>query len=180
MLRRLIRHRLDAEAASLGASMDYAHHLADVSLVALLKFALFLPLARHRKACPSVPYHVARLVAVRAEGCGTCVQIECNLARQAGVPPDVLRAVLNDQPDYLPAPLADVYRFASALAVQRNDPEIRERLRAAYGDESVAELALAMAAARFFPAVKRALGYATPCTYVNLDGEPVTVRPIAA
>ena len=45
---------------------------------------------------------------------------------------------------------------------------MRERVRERYGEEGLVELALGIAAARVFPVVKRALGYATSCALVKV------------
>ena len=169
MIRKLILKRLDKEERSLGESVDYMRHLVRTSLPAFFKFALFTPLSQHRRKLPPAPYRVARIVATRDEDCGTCVQIEVNLARKEGVPADVIRAVLNNRPDDLTPALADVYRFArSVVEASGGDEELRERVRARYGEEGLVELALGIAAARVFPVVKRALGYATSCALVEV------------
>jgi alkylhydroperoxidase family enzyme len=171
MLRNLILKRLDAEERKLGGvSIDYLRHIARTSLPSFFKFALFTPLASHRRCLPPDAYHVARLVATQHEDCGTCVQIEVNLARRAGVSTDVLRATVRQQPEELPGALADTYRFAQAV-VEAEGAEIewRERVREHYGEESLVEMALAIAAARVFPTTKRALGYATSCALVQVD-----------
>ncbi|HZG52936.1 MAG TPA: hypothetical protein VEZ40_12440 [Pyrinomonadaceae bacterium] len=171
MLRQLILRRLAAEERKLGGvSLDYLRHVARTSLPAFFKFALFTPLAAHRRALPADAYHVARLVATQHEDCGTCVQIEVNLARRAGVVPEVLRAAVLGRPDELPAPLADAYRFAAAVVEAGGaEGEWRERVRAHYGEEALVEMALGVAAARVFPTTKRALGYATSCALVRVD-----------
>ena len=171
MLRTLILKRLDAEERNLGGvSLDYLRHIARTSLPSFFKFALFTPLARHRRRLPPDAYHVARLVATQHEDCGTCVQIEVNLARRAGVAANVLRAALKGEPDELPAELADVYRFAQAV-VEAGGAEVewRERVRERYGEAALVEMALAIAAARVFPTTKRALGYAASCALVRVD-----------
>jgi alkylhydroperoxidase family enzyme len=169
MLRALILRRLDAEERSLGESIEYTRHIVRSSLPAFLRFALCLPLARHRRALPAVPYHVARIVATRDEDCGTCVQIEVNEARRAGVPAEVVRAVVEQRLDALPPEAADAYRFAAAVVRATGEEGApRERLRQRFGEEALVELALAIAAARVFPIVKRALGYATSCSRVAL------------
>ena len=170
MLRRLVLRRLDAEERRLGGvSLEYLRHVARTSLPAFLKFALFTPLAGHRKKLPPDAYHLARVVAVQHEDCGTCVQIEVNLARKDGVAPELLRAALKGRLDELPPDLADVCRFARTVSEQGDDVELRERLRARYGDEGLVELALGIAAARVFPTTKRALGYATSCSLVEVE-----------
>jgi alkylhydroperoxidase family enzyme len=170
MLRRLVLRRLDAEERRLGGvSVEYLRHIARTSLPAFLKFALFTPLAAHRKKLPADAYHLARVVAVQHEDCGACVQIEVNLARQDNVAPALLRAALKDRFAELPPELADACRFARAISEQTDDAELRERLRAHYGEEALVELALGIAAARVFPTTKRALGYATSCSLVEVE-----------
>jgi alkylhydroperoxidase family enzyme len=171
MLRQLILRQLDAEERKLGGvSLDYLRHVARTSLPAFFKFALFTPLASHRRALPADAYHVARLVATRHEDCGTCVQIEVNLARRDGVAPEILRAAIGRRPDSLPPPLADVYRFDEAVVEAGGEEgEWRERVRGHYGEEALVEMALGIAAARVFPTTKRALGYATSCALVSVE-----------
>ncbi len=173
MLTRLILKQLDAAERKLGGvSIDYLRHIARTSLPAVYKFALFTPLSRHRRKLPADAYHVARLVATRHEDCGTCVQIEVNLARADDVGVETLRAVLDRRLDSLAPELADVYRFTLAVVAASDDAqegELRERIRRLYGEEALVELALAIAAARVFPVTKRALGYATSCALVEVE-----------
>ena len=112
---------------------------------------------------------VARIVATRDEDCGTCVQMEVNLARKAGVPAEQLRAVLERRPQDLPPALAAVYGFAeSVVTADYDDASWREKVKALYGEEGLVEVALAIASARFFPVTKRALGYAVSCKKVEV------------
>lgn len=170
MLRFLILKKLDAEEKKLGASLDYVRHIVRVSLRAFFRFARVLPLASYRRALPVTPCHVARLAATRDADCGTCVQIEANLARAAGIPSEVVAAAARGKPEELPADLADVHRFATAVVTASGEEEgLRETLRARYGEEGLVELALAIASCRVFPEVKRALGYAKSCAAVPLE-----------
>ena len=106
-------------------------------------------------------------MATRHEDCGTCVQIAVNQARKAGLPAELLRAVLDGKLDALPEELRDAYRFAEAvLAANGEEDAWRERIRLRYGDEGLIEMALAIASCRVFPITKRALGYAVSCSKV--------------
>src|SRR5262245_27637682 len=102
MLRRFILGRIAAAERELGVPLDYCRYMIRVSLRASLRFAKFLAVDEYRRVLPPVPLYVARIVAVRDEDCGTCVQIAVNQAKKAGVPADVLRAVLNGELDGLP------------------------------------------------------------------------------
>jgi len=169
MLRALIETRISAAEHRLGVPADYLRHMLHVSLRAFLKFTKIMPLAEYRRALPPEPFHVARIAATREEDCGTCLQIEINLAKRDKLKPAVIRACVNDKPDDLPEQLADVYRFASAVVKRTGDEEIyRERIREAYGEEGLVELAMAIAVCRVFPATKRVLGFAKSCSDVHV------------
>ena len=170
MIRLLIRKRLDALEQTLGESVDYMRHVVRVSLRAFLKFALFTPLAAHGRKLPVDLYHTACFVATRHEDCGTCVQITVNMARHDGVPDHMLRTLIAGHPEELPDEARDVYLFADAVVNvdEEKAAPLRERLRACLGEEGLIELSFAIAAARVFPTVKRALGYATSCALVQI------------
>jgi alkylhydroperoxidase family enzyme len=169
MLRWLIGKRLDAAEKEIGAPVDYLRHILRVSLAAFFKFIKVMPLAQYRRVLPAAPYRVARLVATRHEDCGTCVQIEVNLARKDGVSPHILEAVLAGNPEALPDDLAQTYRFAETVVARNGqDDELREHIRRRYGDAGLVELALAIAVCRIFPTTKRALGYAKSCSLVSV------------
>jgi len=170
MLKFLVRWRIRAFERRLGEPLDYLRHLLGASFGAFRAFARAAKVAAYRKALPAAPFHVARLVAVRHEDCGPCVQTVVNLAKADGVPADVLRAVLDRRVADLPESLRDVYRFAEAVVEITGEEEpYRERLRAVFGEAALCELALAIATCRLFPTVKRALGYATSCSLVKVD-----------
>lgn len=169
MIRRLIENRISAAERTLGVPADYLRHILRVSLRAFFKFLKIMPLAEYRRALPSEPFHIARLVATRDEDCGTCVQIEVNLAKKDGVSPIVIQAVLDARPDDLSPELADVYRFAEhVVTASGEEGEYREHIRRLYGEEALVELAMTMAACRVFPITKRALGYAQSCSKVTV------------
>lgn len=169
MIHKLILHRIGAEEKRLGESLEYVRHVLDKSWRGFLKLFLFMPLANHRRKLPANAYRVARLVATRDEDCGSCVRIELALARSDRVPREVLAAVIAERPDELPPDLAAVYRFArSVVRPDGGEADLREELRALYGEEALVELAFAIAACRVFPIAKRALGYATSCAAVEL------------
>lgn len=170
MLKYLIGRKLDAAERELGASVDYVRAILRSSLVDFLDFTKLLKLAERRGVLPAEVRSVAGLVATRAEGCGSCMQIAVNQGLAAGVPAAVLRAAVEDRVDDLPRDAALAHRFASAVIAQAPDAEgLRAALRERYGQRALNDLALVLVAARAFPTVKRTLGYATPCRLQDLD-----------
>ncbi len=165
MLRRLILARIGAAEKDLGVPLEYCRFIVRVSLRASFKFAKFLAVDEYRRVLPPGPCYVARIVAVRDADCGSCVQIAVNQAKKAGVPAEILRAVLECKPGELPEELSDAYLFAEAVVtVNGEEDAVRERIRLRYGDEGLIEMALAIASCRVFPVTKRALGYAVSCS----------------
>jgi alkylhydroperoxidase family enzyme len=170
MFRRLILARITAAEKEFGVSLEYCRFIAGVSLRAFFKFAKFLAVDEYRRALPPVPCHVARIVAVKDADCGTCLQIAVNQARKAGVPVEILRAVLDGKLDGLPQDASDAYHFAEAVVTASGEEDaLRERIRLKYGDEGLIEMAMAIASSRTFPIIKRALGYAVSCSAVTIQ-----------
>jgi alkylhydroperoxidase family enzyme len=167
MLRRLILAQIASAERVLGVPLDYCRFMLRVSLRASFKFAKFLSVDEYRRVLPPGLCYIARLVAVRDEDCGTCVQIAVNQAKRAGVPVEHLQAALDGELDGLPEELKEVYCFAEAVVTRNgDDASLRERIRQRYGDEGLIEMALAIASCRVFPVTKRALGYAVSCSAV--------------
>lgn len=104
MIRRMILSRLAREEHRLDESVEYVRYILHVSLRAFFRFAKIFSIAEYRDRLPADAYHVARIVAARDEDCGTCVQIEINLAKASGVPSALLQAVINRNLDALPHP----------------------------------------------------------------------------
>ena len=73
--------------------------------------------------------------------------------------------------------IADEDRFRrlaavfDALRAAKQADEWRDDIRKRWGDKGVAELAFTVAVARFYPAVKRGLGYASACERVVVADE---------
>ena len=169
MLRRLILARIAAAEKDLGVPLDYCRYMLRVSLRASFKFAKFLAVDEYHRVLPAGPCYVARIVAVRDEDCGTCLQIAVNQARKAGVPAEQLQAVLDGRLDELPEDLREAYQFAEAVVLRNGEEDAwRERIRLRHGDEGLIEMALAIASCRVFPITKRALGYAVSCSQVAI------------
>jgi alkylhydroperoxidase family enzyme len=162
-----------AAEASLGESLDYLRFMLRASVSAFFKFVKLTSVSRYRRALPLGPFHVVRIAAARHEDCGPCVQTTVNMAKKDGIPPAVLRALVDGRPDDLPEELADTYRFVDkVLRATYDEGELREKIRARYGtrgNAALTEIALVLSSARAFPVTKRVLGYATSCKAVAID-----------
>jgi hypothetical protein len=163
MMRNLIERIIGKKEQTFGVSLEYLREIAGESETAFLKFGLFAPLAGHRKHLPKDAWHLARLAATMAEDCVSSVQIVASQARSEGIPSALIKTALAGTLDELPMDLALVIRFADVVAKGGDNEYLRNRLIRIYGRPAVNELALAVATARVFPALKRGMGRAQSC-----------------
>lgn len=169
MLPRLLERKIAGRERELGVKLDCLRHIARHAPGEVSRLDLLEP-PRLRGRLPAEVFHLARLQVALVEDCRTCVQVELNLARRNGVAPELLRAVISQYLEDLPADLADVVRFAWISAQPGgNGDEVRERLRDRFGEEGMVELALAVATARLLPTLQRSLGYTGSCATVPLS-----------
>jgi AhpD family alkylhydroperoxidase len=157
------------EKAIGNVSMDYAYHLRDVAPSRLWRFAMIKVVEGDRKHTPADAYHAAGMAAAMVEDCGPCVQIHVNLALKDGVPPNVLRALAARKLDQASEDAALGFAYGEAVANGVMADELRDAIRAKWGERGLIELAFAIAAARFYPAVKRGLGFAHTCERVVVE-----------
>jgi AhpD family alkylhydroperoxidase len=150
-------------------SMDYAYHLRDVAPSRLWRFTFIKVVEGERKYTPADVYHAAGMAAAMVEDCGPCVQIHVNLALKDGVSADVLRALAARRLDQAPADAALGFAYGEAVAQGAMADDMRDRIRAKWGEKGLIELAFTIATARFYPALKRGMGYAHTCERVVID-----------
>ena len=169
MIATLVERTIDRQERGFGQKMDYLRDIAGASLGAFLKYAMFIPMSRHRAAASAEVAAVAWIATMQQEDCGPCLQITVDHALAAGVEPRIVQAALGGELDALPDPLTEVYRFAAAVATQ--DPRAAaysERIEELLGKKVLVDLALGISSARVFPTLKRALGHARSCSSVQV------------
>lgn len=170
MLGFIVKRKIRSAEKKLGESMDWMRHMYDTAPDAFWQFEKVARASRFHEKLPAAPFHVARLVAVRHQDCGPCVQTIVNIAKEDGVEVATLRAALEGKVDDLPESLRDVYRFAEAVATASGaEEEYRERLLKVFGAEAMVELAMAVALCQTFPILKRGLGFAKSCSLVKIE-----------
>ncbi|MES2176350.1 MAG: hypothetical protein V4550_00685 [Gemmatimonadota bacterium] len=171
MLTQLVARELAAQERFFGAgTMDYVRIMWRDARGAFWGFALARRFLGYRNALDATMYHAARITATQLEDCGTCVQMTVTAARAAGVDAAIVRGLIARSPGELPPDIARVVAFTTAVviadyaAIGELRPLIAERL----GDEAMVELAMAIAAARTYPTIKRGMGLALSCSAVEV------------
>jgi hypothetical protein len=152
----------------------YMHDIINASPRAAWLFSRVTALGQFRRDLPVELWCTAGITAVRHEDCGPCTQLGVTMAERAGVNHEVLRAVLTDDPDAMPADVALVWRFTRAtLAHDAAADGYRDAIVKRWGSRALVSLAFAIIASRIYPTVKYALGHGKACTRVVVGGAPV-------
>ena len=106
---------------------SYMRDIIDASPRAAWLYSRAAALGQFRRDVPIEAWYAAGITAVRHEDCGPCTQLGVAMAERAGVCPAVLRAVLTDNPEAMPADVALVWKFTRAtLAHDAAADEYRE------------------------------------------------------
>lgn len=153
---------------------DFAYHLRDVAPWSLVRFSFIQMVPTPRKITSAEVYHAAGLAAAMAEDCGPCVQIHVNLAQRDRVPAELLRNLVARKLDQVPRDVAIAFHFGDKVSRGELADDERDLLRAKWGEKGLIELAFVAAVARFYPGLKRGLGYAHACERVVV-GNDVTL-----
>ena len=174
MKRYLVERTTRALARRNGADASYVMALYDASPAALRGIGKVSAMLRHREAIPVEAALAAQLVGALQEGCGSCVQIHINMARQAKVADGLIAAILCDDHDELPPDAALAAWFASAIGRRSTDEaEAREAVRARWGEKGVIDLTMATQVSRFLTMLKAGFGYASTCTSLSVGERTV-------
>lgn len=133
------------------------------------KFAGFQPMASHRDLLPVDAFWIAKIAGMQTEDCGGCLELNVKMAKEQGVSPDLLKAALKGG-QALPEGLKLVHQYASQVAAQGSvDDELLDAITKEYTKGQLLEFGLAIAAAKVFPTIKRAVGMKEACALISVD-----------
>ncbi len=167
LMHAVIHWRLNAFSKQYHYDLSYARDVLSAGLRPFSAFSGIWRLAAFRhKGLPVAPWLAAKWVATSAEGCNPCQQLLIRMAQEAQIPPQQISAIQAGQLDAMDPDTALAYRWACAIIHpdQSSDADqLRQQVVRRWGHEGLVSMTLAMAGARSFPMVKRALGYAAAC-----------------
>jgi hypothetical protein len=177
MLGWLIRRQIAEFEREFDYDLGYARDIYDASPRAFFRFARISGLAEHREDVPLEAWFAAKIAATLAEDCGPCTQLVVTMAEREGVSPATLRAVLAGDERAMSADAALGFRFARSVLERdiADGDRLRGEVVSRWGKKGLVSLALTIAAARVFPAVKYALGHGHACVRVRVAGADTQV-----
>ena len=175
MLTWLIRRKIDAFEREYSYDMDYARDLLGTSLQAMMLFYKATGLGDYREDLPKDAWYAAKLVAMRAEDCGPCLQLTATMAEREGQSPEMIRAVVGERFDELSDDVRLTVEFVrSVIARDIEANALRRQIVQRFGPKGLVSIAFAILSSRLYPTLKYALGYGHACSIVHVGGAPVT------
>ena len=159
-----------------GYDGTYMHELADTSAAAFGRFSVMqMAGGEWRGDAPRDVWYAAGIAGALVEDCGPCVQIASDMAMQAGMPGEVIAALLSGAPADPDVQLGFDYGRA-LLHGSANLDELRERVETKWGPKALIALSLRAMTGRNFPVLKRAMGHAKTCQRVRVGSADVIVN----
>lgn len=159
---------------------SYMREILDASIPAFFKLALAQTMSAHREGVCADALYAAKIAAVRFEDCGPCAQLVVNMALEAGVAPETVRAIVARDEARMSSDALLGLRLADAVLAHAPTDAARDAVLARFGENGLVTLSFTIAATRIYPTMKRALGHAHTCERLRVDGDSVVAARAAA
>ncbi|GAA0341467.1 hypothetical protein GCM10009092_02470 [Bowmanella denitrificans] len=148
----------------------YQQDILNADLGAYSKFMGFQMMASHSGNLPTEVLYAARIRAIIWDDCGPCTQLVVDMALEAKVNPDMVRAIIDRDFSKVPDNVAMVMQFTEfVLAHNPEADDLRDRILALWGQRGLITLGFSISSYRVYPALKYSLGYGTACSKVQVN-----------
>ena len=132
-------------------------------------FEAFLPMANFVKEIPLDVLYVAKVTAMKNEDCAACLQLNVDMALEAGINKNIIKEIIYNDGRNLTSELKNIYDFSLIIVQNRNmDEALYDTIISKYSKSVIIELALALASAKIFPTIKRTLNEAESCKLIEI------------
>jgi len=149
--------------------MSYMEELVDIYPEKASLFIKAMPLAGHNGFLPDELYYAIKIRSMQIADCGPCLKLTLNMAAQAGLPKEVLSAILKGEFAHLSSHAQLGWAYADAVMNRSAelDTLVRE-IEIEFGKRGLWDASLAAVYGQFYPLLKRGLGIATICAPVSI------------
>ena len=132
-------------------------------------FEAFLPMANFVKNTPKEVLYVVKLTSMKNEDCGACLQLNVDMAVEAGVEKEIIKEVVFNEGKNLSSTLKEVYDFTLLVANNQSiDTILYDKITTTYSKDILVEISLAIASAKIFPTIKRVLNDFRSCSMIQI------------
>ncbi len=132
-------------------------------------FQNFLPMASYKEKASVELIFIAKLTSMKNEDCGKCLQLNVDMALEAGVDKEIVKEVVFNEGQNLPEQLKEIYDFSLAVSKKEEVPSfLYDKISEKYSKDILTEIALAIASTKVFPTIKRVLNDFHSCSVIQL------------
>ena len=147
----------------------YMQTMLKENVNAYATFEAFLPMASFKEVTASDVIFVVKLTSMKNEDCGACLQLNVDMAVEAGVDKEIIKEVVFNEGKNLSKQLKEVYDFTLAVSNNENiDSKIYDKMNEQYSKAVMTEIALAIASTKVFPAIKKVLNDFHSCSVIEI------------
>ncbi len=121
---------------------------------------------------PTDAAFTAKLMGLKQEDCGPCLQLTIHMASEANVSANQIVAVLKDNTEAMNEDVLVAYQFAaSALTQSPAAEQHRQAVLDRWSDAGLIDLTLALHSVRLYPQLKRTLGFDSICHQLQVSDQ---------
>lgn len=102
MIVKIVKYLIERSEARIGVKFDYVHKIAETDIGLLSRYNKIFGFLDPNRKVPPLAYHTARITGALSADCGTCVQAEINLAKNAGMENEIISKILHFDIDDFP------------------------------------------------------------------------------
>ncbi len=160
---------LDGFQAHYDYDTNYMKEMLKENPEAYATFEAFLPMASFVKESPKDVISVAKLTSMKNEDCGACLQLNVDMAIEAGVDKEIIHDVIFNEGKNLSSELKVVYDFTLCVGNKQNvDKQLYTKINELYSKKVIVEIGLAIASTKVFPVIKRVLNDIQSCSNIQI------------
>lgn len=146
----------------------YLRRLAEMAPEAFDTFVGFMPMGKVGASLSPDMLWTAKIAAMLTEDCGACVQLNIDMALEAGVEGELIKKII-ENPEGLDEDLRVIHKFSQAVARNYDDHHKWQQAAAQIlSPLQLGELAVAISSTKIYPTIKRALGEFKSCQLYSL------------
>jgi len=132
-----------------------------------------------RGGVPLAAYYGAGLTAAKHADCGPCLQLGVSMAEDAGLAPEIIRAILRRDFAALPKEaLLGMELALSTIARDGSGDDARAEILRRWGRRGLVALAYSIVAAQAYPAFKYAIGHGHACVRLRVGNESLPMQEV--
>lgn len=178
VLKWFVKKQLEAFGRRWNYDMGYVREIVDEAGVgAIMPLQALQKLGGLRSAVPLAAFYGASLTAAKHADCGPCLQLGVSMAEAAGLSPLIIRAILRQDLQALPAEaLLGVELAQAAIHRDGSGDDAREEILRRWGRRGLVALAYGIVAAQAYPAFKYAIGHGHACVRIRVGNEHVAMK----